>query len=82
MMANDRAERPATMPMPRPDAAHHASRSAPTRCYASRCLQVFGLDASVLRDPSQHLWSNFLSVVKCEDEIWEPLRLSVQCDPV
>jgi hypothetical protein len=32
MMANDRVERPATMPMPRPDAAHHASRSAPTRC--------------------------------------------------
>ena len=28
MMANDRVERPATMPMPRPDAAHYASRSA------------------------------------------------------
>ncbi len=28
MMANDRVERPATMPMPRPDAAHYGSRSA------------------------------------------------------
>jgi hypothetical protein len=33
------------------------------------CLQIFRLDARVLRDPSQHLGSNFLSLVKCEDEI-------------
>jgi len=32
MMANDRVERPATMTLPRPDAAHYASRSAPTCC--------------------------------------------------
>ncbi len=31
-LSNDRVERPATFPVPRPDAAHHASRSAPTRC--------------------------------------------------
>ena len=31
-MPNDRVERPAMMAMPRPDAAHDASRSAPTRC--------------------------------------------------
>jgi hypothetical protein len=30
--SNDRVERPATTPVPRPDAAHHGSRSAPTRC--------------------------------------------------
>ena len=69
MMANDRAERPATMPMPRPDAARYASRSASNALLGISCLQVFWLDARVLRDPSQHLWSNFLSVVKCEDEI-------------
>jgi hypothetical protein len=28
MLANDRVERPATMPVPRLDAAHYASRSA------------------------------------------------------
>jgi len=32
MMSNDRVERPATLPVPRPDAAHDAPRSAPTRC--------------------------------------------------
>src|SRR5450631_3178769 len=31
-LPNDRVERPATMTMPRPDAAHYASRSARTRC--------------------------------------------------
>ncbi len=32
MPSNDQVERPATMTAPRTDAAHHASRSAPTRC--------------------------------------------------
>ena len=32
MPANDRVERPDTMPVPRPDAAHDAPRSARTRC--------------------------------------------------
>jgi hypothetical protein len=32
MISNDRVERPATMTVPRPDAAHHATRSARTRC--------------------------------------------------
>jgi hypothetical protein len=36
--SNDRVERPATMPVPRPDAAHDASRSARTRCLGVRCL--------------------------------------------
>jgi hypothetical protein len=31
MTSNDRVERPATMTVPRPDAAHDVSRSAPTR---------------------------------------------------
>ena len=32
MMPNDRVERPTTMTVPRPDAAHDASRSARTCC--------------------------------------------------
>jgi len=32
MTSNDRVERPATMTMPRPDAAHDTSRSARTHC--------------------------------------------------
>ena len=32
VQSNDRVERPATMTVPRPDAAHHAPRSARTRC--------------------------------------------------
>jgi hypothetical protein len=32
-------------------------------------LQVSGRNARVLRDSGQHLWANFFSVVKCEDEI-------------
>ena len=32
VMSNDPVERPATMTVPRPDAAHHASRPARTRC--------------------------------------------------
>src|SRR5450631_2831829 len=32
MPHNDRVERPAAMTVPRPDAAHDAPRSAPTRC--------------------------------------------------
>src|SRR6185369_14844856 len=31
LTANDRVERPGTMTVPRPDAAHDVSRSAPTR---------------------------------------------------
>lgn len=33
-------------------------------------LQVIRRDARVLRNSGQHLWANFFSVVKCEDEIW------------
>jgi hypothetical protein len=32
MLHNDCVERPATLLVPRPDAAHEASRSAPKRC--------------------------------------------------
>ena len=32
MTSNDRFERPTTTTVPRPDAAHDAPRSAPTRC--------------------------------------------------
>ena len=32
MTANERDERPATLLVPRPDAAHDISRSAPTHC--------------------------------------------------
>ena len=32
VISNDRVKRPAATPVPRPDAAHHAPRFAPTRC--------------------------------------------------
>jgi len=32
-------------------------------------LQIIRGDAGVLRDSGEHLWANFLSVVKSEDEI-------------
>jgi len=34
-----------------------------------RCLQIFGPESGVFGDASQHLGANFLSVMKCEDEI-------------
>ncbi len=37
MAANDRVERPTTMTVPRPDAAHDAPRSAPTNCLRRHC---------------------------------------------
>jgi hypothetical protein len=41
VMPNDRVERPATTDVPRPDAAHHAPRSARTRCQAASLLILF-----------------------------------------
>ena len=38
-----------------------------------RSLEIFRPETSVLGNSSKHLWANFLSVVKCEDEIGPPL---------
>ena len=35
-----------------------------------RCLEIFGPESGVLGDASKHLGADFLSVMKCEDEIW------------
>lgn len=34
-----------------------------------RGLEIFGPESGVLGDASKHLGTNFLSVMKCEDEI-------------
>jgi hypothetical protein len=50
--------------------AHQTSAFDPKRTTVGvRCLEIFGPQSGVFGDASKHLGANFLSVMKCEDEI-------------
>jgi hypothetical protein len=49
LLPNDRVERPATMPIPRPDAAHYASRSASNALLASNDSESPSLNVAIAR---------------------------------